>query len=119
MFFARDMSCATSQQLYRIVVDDGSNVVTVVIWRNNIEAVLSPLNQSVLKLGSFLAIRGRLNWRADECEIVASRIFQAKSPNAELVWWMDVKRAHDVYCERPPCITYCSQAENMDSSDPA
>jgi hypothetical protein len=87
------------------VIDDGSAVGVVIVWREGSEKVLKGIGIDMLALGQYLSVRGRLDRRHESCEISAMHVVSWADPNAELVWWLDVVDAHEkVYCQPPPAL---------------
>jgi hypothetical protein len=87
------------------VIDDGSGVGVVIVWRDGSENVLHGIGIDTLALGQYLSVRGRLDRRQESCEISAMHLVSWADPNAELAWWLDVVDAHEkVYCQPPPVL---------------
>jgi hypothetical protein len=93
--------------MFRLVVDDGTATVPVVIWREASSQTLNGLDPiTTLALGSYVSVRGRLERKDGLVEISATRVARSISPNAEPLWWTDVVRVHErVYCKPCPPVT--------------
>lgn len=50
-------------------------------------------------------VRGKLEWKDQVPSITAMRIAVARDPNAELLWWLSLQRAHsEVYEKAVPLL---------------
>jgi hypothetical protein len=93
------------RQSLRLMIDDGSAIGIVVVWREGSDNVLCGIGVDGLVLGEFLSVRGRLDRSHGSCEIIAMRVVSWADPNAELAWWLDVVDAHEkVYFKPAPPV---------------
>lgn len=75
----------------RYLLDDGSGTIRCMSWKDN-SGKEKGCDQ--IRLGDFVEVRGRLEWR-NKMPIVVVQWQQAnEDPHAELIWWLDLKQKH-------------------------
>jgi hypothetical protein len=85
----------------RFVLDDASGAVGHCVWFGG--GAAAPTRRVVL--GAFVAVHGALGWAYDVPEVKVEHALFSTDPNAEMLWWLELARAHrDVYSVSAGCV---------------